>query len=119
MAQSEIDVVRALLSSKPRPVGWQERRHRIEEVGSAWPVASDIRLEEVNLGGIRGEWSVAPGSDSSRVLLYFHGGGYCSGSILSHRRLVTEAGRAAKARTLAVEYRLGAGTPLPPPAAAR
>jgi acetyl esterase/lipase len=38
--------------------------------------------------------------------LYFHGGGYCSGSILSHRRLVTEAGRAAKTRTLAIEYRL-------------
>ena len=106
MAQSEIDVVRALLSSKPRPVGWQARRQRIEEVGSAWPVANDIRLEEVNLGGIQGEWSIAPGSDTSRVLLYFHGGGYCSGSILSHRRLVTEAGRAAKARTLAIEYRL-------------
>jgi len=106
MAQSEIDVVRALLSSKPRPVGWQARRQRIEEVGSAWPVADDVRLEEVNLGGIQGEWSIAPGSDTSRVLLYFHGGGYCSGSILSHRRLVTEAGRAAKARTLAIEYRL-------------
>jgi monoterpene epsilon-lactone hydrolase len=45
--------------------------------------------------------------------LYFHGGGYCSGSILSHRRLVTEAGRAAKARTLAVEYRLAPEHPFP------
>src|ERR1700712_3972348 len=115
MAQSEIEVVRALLSSKPRPVGWQERRRRIEEVGSTWPVANDIRLEEVNLGGIRAEWSVAPGSDSSRVLLYFHGGGYCSGSILSHRRLVTEAGRAARVGTLAIGYRL----PPPPPSSAR
>jgi monoterpene epsilon-lactone hydrolase len=47
------------------------------------------------------------------VLLYFHGGGYCSGSILSHRRLVTEAGRAAKARTLAIEYRLAPEHPFP------
>jgi acetyl esterase/lipase len=38
--------------------------------------------------------------------MFFHGGGYCSGSIKSHRRLVTEAGRAARMRTLAVEYRL-------------
>jgi monoterpene epsilon-lactone hydrolase len=66
MAQSEIDVVRALLSSKPRPVSWRERRRRIEEVGSAWPVASDIRLEQVNLRGLQGEWSIAPGSDTSR-----------------------------------------------------
>ena len=113
MAQSEIDAVRALLGSKPRPVGWQERRHRIEEVGSAWPAASDIQLAEVDIEGLRGEWSMAPGSDASRVLLYFHGGGYCSGSTLSHRRLVTEAGRAAKSRTLAIEYRLAPEHPFP------
>jgi hypothetical protein len=29
--------------------------------------------------------------DSSRILMFFHGGGYCSGSIQSHRRMVTEA----------------------------
>jgi epsilon-lactone hydrolase len=106
MSQSEIDAVRALLGSKPRPIGWRQRRQRIEEVGAVWPAASDIKFEEVAIAGLRGEWSMAPGSDASRVLLYFHGGGYCSGSILSHRRLVTEAGRAAKTRTLAIEYRL-------------
>ena len=113
MGQSEIDAISALLSSKPRPVGWQERRQRIEEVGSVWPVAEDIELERVDIDGMPGEWSIAPGSDASRVLLYFHGGGYCSGSILSHRRLVTEAGRAAKVRTLAIEYRLAPEHPFP------
>jgi acetyl esterase/lipase len=113
MGQSEIDAVRALLGSKPRPVGWTQRRQRIEEVGSAWSAAEDIKFEEVDIQGLPGEWSIAPGSDASRVLLFFHGGGYCSGSILSHRRLVTEAGRAAKARTLAIEYRLAPEHPFP------
>ena len=113
MGHSEIDDIRALLNSKPRPVGWQQRRQRIEEVGSAWPAADDIKLEPINIGGLPAEWSIAPGSESSRALLYFHGGGYCSGSILSHRRLVTEAGRAAKTRTLAVEYRLAPEHPFP------
>jgi monoterpene epsilon-lactone hydrolase len=113
MGQSEIDAVRALLSSKPRPVGWTARRQRIEEVGSAWPAAIDIEFQKADIDGFPGEWSIAPGSDASRVLLYFHGGGYCSGSILSHRRLVTEAGRAAKTRTLAVEYRLAPEHPFP------
>jgi epsilon-lactone hydrolase len=113
MGQSEIDAVRALLSSKPRPVGWQERRQRIEEVGSVWPVAEDIEFERVDIDGVPGEWSIAPDSDASHVLLYFHGGGYCSGSILSHRRLVTEAGRAAKVRTLAIGYRLAPEHPFP------
>ena len=45
--------------------------------------------------------------------MYFHGGGYCSGSIVSHRRLVTEAGRAGGVRTLAVAYRLAPEHPFP------
>jgi monoterpene epsilon-lactone hydrolase len=113
MSASEIDSIRALLGAKPRPVGWAARRARIEEVGSVWPVADDIRLEPVDLGGVRGEFSLAPGSDATRVLMFFHGGGYCSGSIVSHRRMVTEAGRAARMRTLALQYRLAPEHPFP------
>jgi epsilon-lactone hydrolase len=113
MGQSEIEAVRALLSSKPRPIGWTERRQRLDEVGSVWPVADDIKLEPVDVDSVPGEWSIAPGSNASRILLFFHGGGYCSGSILSHRRLVTEAGRAAGGRTLAVAYRLAPEHPFP------
>jgi epsilon-lactone hydrolase len=46
-------------------------------------------------------------------LLFFHGGGYCSGSIRSHRRMVSEAGRAAKVRTLSIAYRLAPEHPYP------
>jgi acetyl esterase/lipase len=113
MAQTEIDVIRALLTSKPRPVGWTERRQRIDDVGSVWPVANDVKLIAVDAGGVPGEWSSVPSSDLSRVLLFFHGGGYCSGSIRSHRRMASEAGRAAKARTLAIDYRLAPEHPYP------
>ena len=112
MDESEINAIRALLSSKARPTGWAERRQRLDEIGTAWPVAADVKLEETNLDGVPGEWSVIPGNDTSRVLVFFHGGGYCSGSIVSHRRMVTEAGRAARIRTLAVGYRLAPEHPL-------
>jgi acetyl esterase/lipase len=113
MDRSEIDAIRSLLGAKPRPVGWSERRQRLDEVGSAWPVADDVTIEAVDCDGVPGEWSLVPGSDASRVLLFFHGGGYCSGSILSHRRMVTEAGRAARVRTLAIGYRLAPEHPYP------
>jgi acetyl esterase/lipase len=113
MDQSEIEAIRKLLISKPRPVGWLERRQRLDEVGSVWPVADDVNLVSVDAGGVAGEWSNVPGSDPSRVLLFFHGGGYCSGSIRSHRRMVSEAGRAAKVRTLAIAYRLAPEHPYP------
>jgi epsilon-lactone hydrolase len=113
MAESEIDAIRKLLTSKPRPVGWTERRERLDEVGSVWPVAADIACEAVDCDGVRGEWSLAPGSDASKALLFFHGGGYCSGSIKSHRRMVTEAGRAMRMRTLAIDYRRAPEHPFP------
>src|SRR5260370_29978021 len=97
MAQSEIDAIRGLLSSKPRPAGWPERRKRLDDVGSVWSVADDVKVATVDVNGLPGEWSIVPGSDLSRVLMFFHGGGYCSGSIVSHRRLVTEAGGGAGA----------------------
>jgi hypothetical protein len=75
MAQSEIAAIRALPVSKPRPVGWIERRQRLDEVGAVWPVADDVKLVPVDAGGVAGEWSSVPDSDASRVLLFFHGGG--------------------------------------------
>jgi epsilon-lactone hydrolase len=113
MVQSEIAAVRALLTGKPRPVGWAQRRERIDEVGSVWPVADDVKLSPADADSVPGEWSIVPGSDLSRVLMFFHGGGYCSGSARSHRRMVTEAGRAAKIRTLSIEYRLAPEHPFP------
>jgi acetyl esterase/lipase len=110
---AEIDAIRALLGSKPRPVGWGERRQRLDEVGSVWSVADDVRLESVDLDGVPGEFSIVPGGDPSRVLMFLHGGGYCSGSIVSHRRMVTEAGRAGGLRTLAVGFGLAPEHPFP------
>jgi epsilon-lactone hydrolase len=113
MAQSDIAAIRALLSSKPRPVGWPARRQRLDDIGSTWPVAADVTLTAVDINGVPGEWSIVPGSDRSRVLLFFHGGGYCSGSIMSHRRMVSEPGRASGVRTLAIDYRLAPENPFP------
>lgn len=110
---SEIDDVRGLLTGKPRPVGWPDRRARIEEVCAVDPPAEDVVFTPTEIAGVSGEWSLAPGSDASRVLIYLHGGGYCSGSIKSHRSMVGELGRAAGVRTLALAYRLAPEHPFP------
>ena len=113
MEPSDIAAIRALLASKPRPVGWAERRQRLDEIGSAWPVAPDVTLTALEIDGMPCEWSTVPASDSSHVLMFFHGGGYCSGSIISHRRMISEAGRAGGTRTLAIGYRLAPEHPYP------
>ncbi|MDF2997902.1 MAG: alpha/beta hydrolase [Xanthobacteraceae bacterium] len=110
---SEIEGVRALLVGKPRPIGWPERRQRMDEVCAIDPPAGDIAFSAVEIAGIPAEWSLAPGSDPEKVLLYLHGGGYCSGSIRSHRGMVGEIGRAAGIRTLALGFRLAPEDPFP------
>lgn len=112
MSNSGMDAVRALLLSQPRPIGFAERRQRLDAIG-AYPISADIALQAEIIDGLPVEWSLAPGSDPARALLFFHGGGYCSGSIASHRGMVVAAGRAAGARTLAVGYRLAPEHPFP------
>ena len=113
MYENEIDSVRALLQSSPRPTSLTERRQRLDLVASADPVAPDIYFERQIIGTCEAEWSLAPGSDPTKTLLFFHGGGYCSGSIQSHRRMVAETGRAARVRTFALGYRLAPENPFP------
>jgi acetyl esterase/lipase len=113
MSKNEIDAIREALRSRPRPVGWAERRERLDAIAQASPVEPDIKLTTVEAGGVQAEWSLAPGSDPTKVLMFLHGGGYCSGSITSHRGMVTRVGRAAGVRTLALNYRLAPEHPFP------
>ena len=105
MADAEIAAIRAALTAQPRPSGAAERRERLDNFGRALGVPEDARLEPVEINGVTAEWSTTPGANAANAILYFHGGGYMAGSIISHRYVAAEIGRAAGARTLALGYR--------------
>jgi epsilon-lactone hydrolase len=113
MADAEIDVIRRLLASHPRPTDLSERRKRLDALGAQYPLPADVRVEPVNASGVVAEWTATPEADPSRVVLFLHGGGYISGSIDSHRHMIAQAGREARARTLALGYRLAPEHPFP------
>jgi epsilon-lactone hydrolase len=69
-------------------------------------VPADVRCEPIEAGGVKAEWITPPGADANRVIVYLHGGGYVFGSINTHRAMVARIARAAKARGLALDYRL-------------
>ncbi len=79
---------------------------------NSWTEPDDVTCEPVDAGGVPGEWVVAEGAVSTRVLLYLHGGVYVGGSIATHRDLCARLSRAAGARTLAIDYRLCPEHPL-------
>src|SRR3982750_4214793 len=113
MADAEIDVVRSLLASHPRLADLSERRKRLDALGAQYPLPPDVRVEPVVANGVAAEWTSTPEANPARVILFLHGGGYISGSIASHRHMIAQAGREARARTLALGYRLPPEHPFP------
>lgn len=113
MKDPEIGAVRDFLANSQFPEDIGELRKAYDGLGEVFPPASDVTIEKVAANGIPAEWSSTPSAAKDRVIMYVHGGGYVIGSIASHRHLVTELGRAAGTRTLALDYRLAPEHPFP------
>lgn len=70
-------------------------------------MGSDHNLESVTIqNGLRGIWVTLPESPAGRVILFFHGGCFTSGSTDSHLGFCIRLARASCARILSVDYRL-------------
>ena len=113
MSNAEIDAIRAQLAAGPRPTDMAGRRARINALSSRYTIPADVRVEAVSANGVAAEWTTTPAADTSRVVMFLHGGGYVSGSLDSHRHMVAQLGRDAHARTLALDYRLAPEHPFP------
>lgn len=60
----------------------------------------------VDAGGVKAEWVVAPGADTSRRTLYIHGGAWTMGSPRSHRVITNRFSELTGGAVLAIDYRL-------------
>ncbi len=78
-----------------------------------FPLPEGLRAERVDVGDVPAEWIHMPESSPERTLLYLHGGGYCIGSINTHRGLVAEIARTSGCRALLLDYRLAPEHPFP------
>jgi len=63
-------------------------------------------FEDVDAGGVGAAWVRSPEAEPGRVVVYFHGGGYGAGSVITHRDLTARVSKAARASVLSVDYRL-------------
>jgi len=70
-------------------------------------------VTEINADGVRGEWVVADGADTSRRLLYLHGGGYEANSPPQYRDLTGRITQESGVVVLALDYRLAPEHPYP------
>jgi epsilon-lactone hydrolase len=113
MSDTEIGALREKLASRVRSDDYRQRRRDMDAGFLQYGIARDVTVEPVSANGVRAEWTSTPRDNRDAALLYVHGGGYVIGSLDSHRHLVSEAGRAAKAWALALDYRLAPEHPFP------
>ncbi len=113
MSDTEIGALRAKLASRVRSDDYRQRRKDMDARALEYKIAPDVTVEPVTANGVGAEWTSTPNDARDAALMWLHGGGYVIGSLVSHRHLVSEAGRAAMVWALALDYRLAPEHPFP------
>ncbi len=91
-----------------------ESRVRSEKMAKlVGKVPLHVKVDALQIGDIYTEWIAQPDADEQHVILYFHGGGYVSGSVAIHKLLCVELAQATGVRILLPEYRLAPENPFP------
>jgi len=76
-------------------------------------ISKDIVFNSLEANGVPVEWVRGPESSREHVILYFHGGAYYAGSILTHRDFAARLAKATDMSVLLVNYRLAPENPHP------
>jgi acetyl esterase/lipase len=82
---------------------------------TALPIDPDIEAADGELGGVPGIWFRPAGADQSRIVVYFHGGGYMFGTPRNTGHVTARLARASRSHAFSVDYRLSWKAPFPAP----
>src|SRR5690348_11430833 len=114
MSKSELFELEKHMRSLPpaHSLSLEQLRAAIDSLGDQMALDPSVAIEAAVIARIPVEVGCAPETSPERTLIYLHGGG-ATGSLVSHRGLVSKLGRAADARTIAINYRLPPDHPFP------
>jgi monoterpene epsilon-lactone hydrolase len=114
MSHRGVEVISAFLAdSGLGSASIAEQRALMAEAAASSPPPDGVALESVSLGGSKAEWLTPAGAGTEAIVLYLHGGGYCIGSLDSHRSLAGRIALSAKCPVVTLEYRLAPEHPYP------
>jgi monoterpene epsilon-lactone hydrolase len=117
MASQQIEMITQMLRERREQtspdISFTESRAMFEQMVALFPPPEGVSSTPVDAGGIAGEWITAPGAGEEQTIYWLHGGGYCIGSINTHRALLAGISAASGARALAIDYRLAPEHPFP------
>ena len=77
------------------------------------PPPASVPYEMFEKDAVKGVWFYPPEADQTRVLLYFHGGGFVAGSPMTAAAIAGTLAERAKIRCFSLDYPLAPETPYP------
>ncbi|WP_051163643.1 alpha/beta hydrolase [Nocardia brevicatena] len=80
-------------------------RERFESMLARFPIDPAVVVDEIAVGGVPGLRVTAPGASATRVLVWFHSGGYVLGSARGHRSLAASLSAATGRAVVLPDYR--------------
>ena len=110
---SELDQLESMFRARPANLTVEQRREAGDALAERYPTPADVEITPVVANGVSAEWTYTPAAREDGAILYLHGGGFAWGSLASHRHFVSELGRAAEMKTLALDYRRAPEFPFP------
>lgn len=110
-AKTSLDYVQNLISAVTQKMSTASRsleanRQALDEGGASQPLPPGMLLHHLDLSSNLSGVMFTPKEKPKGVILYFHGGGYCTGSAVSHRPLCAQIAQTASRHLLSVNYRL-------------
>jgi acetyl esterase/lipase len=90
-----------------------ELRAEYDKIAEGHQLTSSISYQGIDADGVSTEWISGSKSSENCVILYLHGGCYATGSVETHRDLMTRLSIEASMRVVGVNYRLAPAYPFP------
>lgn len=115
MSKEQLDFILKISAENPPPANATppQLREWFEAINAQTPIAEGAMIETISVGPCSAELIRLPGGDESRLVIYYHGGGFLFGSPRSHRTIATHLAKASGAAVLSVDYRLAPEHPAP------
>ena len=82
------------------------QRKSFERVSNFTKFPRFVKHRTVDYHGLNAMWFQPKKINVNRVILYFHGGAYCAGSVRTHKALIARIARASNCKALGIDYRL-------------
>src|ERR1700722_19585386 len=84
-----------------------------EGITSHTPLAAGVKISRSSFGPYQGDLIIPEGGDASRLIIYYHGGGFFLFSAHTYRVTTTNLAHAAGVAVFAPDYRLAPENPAP------